>query len=276
MPRLPVFQHPMRAACLVAVLASLATGGTARAADDDTGAPETTGVTAGQPPRQSDPDFLFGRPRTVVGVSGGWLAASQAGGIFDLTRELLTVNEGDFDTAALRFVVGRAVSPRLDVVAEVGFSRASVASEFRDFVDLDDLPIVQTTQLTQAPVGGSLRVWLTPRGREVGRLAWVPNRIAPYVGAGGGGQWYRFTQFGDFVDDNDVDLPIFTDRLESSGWTASGHVFAGASVSLTRQLFLGVEARHVWANTPLSGDFVGFDNIDLNGFQATVGIEFVF
>ena len=274
MPRLPVFQHPMGAACLVAVLASLATGGTARAAEDDTGAPEITGAIAAQPPRQSDPDFLFGRPRTVVGVSGGWLAASQAGGIFDFTRELLTVNEGAFDTAALRFDVGRAVSPRLDVVAEVGFSRASVASEYRDFVDLDDLPIVQTTELTQAPVAGSLRFWLRPRGREVGRLAWVPNRIAPYVGAGGGTRWYRFTQFGDFVDF--VDLSIFTDRLESSGWTASGHVFAGASVSLTRQLFLGVEARYVWADTPLSGHFVGFDNIDLNGFQATGGIEFVF
>ena len=274
MPRLPVFQHPMAAACLVAVLASLATGGTERAAEDDTGAPEISGVIAAQPPRQSDPDFLFGRPRTVVGVSGGWLAASQAGGIFDFTRELLTVNEGDFDTAALRLDVGRAVSPRLDVVAEVGFSRASVASEYRDFVDLDNLPIVQTTELTQAPVGGSLRFWLTPRGREVGRLAWVPNRIAPYVGAGGGARWYRFTQFGDFVDF--VDLSIFTDRLESSGWTASGHVFAGASFSLTRHLFLDGEARYVWADTPLSGDFVGFDNIDLNGFRATGGIEFVF
>ena len=260
----------MRAACLVAVLASLATGETAHAADDDS----LTGVTTGQPARRVDPDFLFGRPRTVVGVSGGWLAASQAGGIFDFTRERLTVNEGDFNTAALRFDVGRAVSPRLDLVAEVGFSRASVASEYRDFVDLDDLPIVQTTELTQAPVGATLRFWLTPRGREVGRLAWVPNRVALYVGAGGGTRWYRFTQFGDFVDF--VDLSIFSDRLESSGWTLSGHAFAGGSVSLTRRLFLGVEARYVWARTPLSGDFVGFDNIDLNGVQATVGIEFVF
>ena len=271
MARLP---HPLRAACLVAVLASLTTGGTARAADDQTGAPAATGVRAGQPPRRSDPDFLFGRPRTVVGVSGGWLAASQVGGIFDFTRERLTVNEGDFDTTAFRFDVGRAVSPRLDVVAEVGFSRASVASEYRDVVDFDDLPIVQTTELAQASVGGSLRFWLRPRWREVSRLAWVPNRIAPYVGAGGGARWYRFTQAGDFVDF--VDLSIFTDRLESSGWTASGHLFAGASASLTRQLFLGVEARYVWADTPLSGDFVGFDNIDLNGFQATGGIEFVF
>ena len=269
-----MFQHPPHVACLAFVLATLATPGTARATDGEPGALETSGVTAGQPPRQSAPDFLFGRPRGVVGVAGGWLVASQSGGIFDFTHDRLTVDGGGFDTAMFRFEAGRSIGPRLDVVAEVGFSGATIASEYRDFVDIDDLPIVQTTELTQTLVGGSLRFWLIPRGREVGRFAWVPNRVAPYVGAGGGALRYRFTQFGDFVDF--IDLSIFSDRLESSGWTASGHVFAGTSVNVTRQLFVGIEARYVWADTPLSQDFVGFDNIDLDGFQATVGIAFVF
>ena len=266
-------RHSARAACLIAALATVATGGTAQANDDDTAPPETRSGAVEQPP-QADPDFLFGRPRAMVAVSGGWLVASQSGGIFDFTRELLTINEGDFDTVAVRFTAGRAVSPRLDWLVEVGVSQASLTSEYRDQVEGDDLPIVQTTELKQTPVGGSLRFWLIPRGREVGRFAWVPNRIAPFVGVGGGAQWYRFTQFGDFVDF--VDLSIFTDRLESSGWTASRHVFAGASINVTRGLFVDVEARYVWANTPLSRDFVGFDNIDLNGFQTTGGIEFVF
>ena len=298
MSRLPVFQHPPPIACLVAVLATLATPGTARAADSEPDAPETSGVTAGQPGRQSAPDFLFGRPRSVVGVAWGWLVASQSGGIFDFTRDLLTVDEGDFDTGMFRLEAGLSIGPRLDVLAEVGFSGSAIASEYRDEVETvvdtavevfagsvaaaaavrvvtaTDLPIVQTTELMQSLVGGSLRFWLIPRGREVGRFAWVPNRFAPYVGAGGGAQWYRFTQFGDFVDF--IDYSIFSDRLESSGWTASGHVFAGTSVNLTRKLFVGIEARYVWADTPLSQDFVGFDNIDLNGFQVTAGIEFVF
>ena len=274
MSRLPVFQHLPRVACLAAVLATLASPGTARAADSEPGAPETSGVAAGQPPRQSAPDFLFGRPRSVVGVAGGWFVASQSGGIFDFTRDLLTVNDGDFDTGAFRVHIGLSVGPRLDVIAEVGFSRATITSKFRDFVDLDDLPIVQTTELTQAPFGGSLRFWLIPRGREVGRFAWVPNRIAPYVGAGGGTQYYHFTQSGDFVDF--VDLSIFTDRLDSSGWTPSGHVFGGASINLKRQVFATVDTRYVWANTPLSDDFIGFDTIDLNGLRIMVGIEYLF
>ncbi|MDP6580072.1 MAG: hypothetical protein QF681_05405 [Vicinamibacterales bacterium] len=228
----------------------------------------------GQPPRPGNADFLFGRPRTFFGASAGWLAASQAGGVFDFTRDLLTVNDGDFNTGTFRFSVGRALSPRLDLVGEIGVSRATIPSEYRDFVDTDELPIVQTTKLTQVPIGGSLRFWLTPRGREISRFAWVPSRIAVYTGAGGGARWYRFGQFGDFVDF--VDLAIFNDGLESSGWTASGHVLAGASISVTRRLFLSLETRYAWANSPLSGDFVGFDNIDLNGLQSTVGIEVVF
>ncbi len=42
------------------------------------------------------------------------------------------------------------------------------------------------------------------------------------------------------------------------------------------QLFANVEGRYVWANTLLSRDFVGFDNIDLNGLRITVGIEYLF
>ena len=274
MPSIPVLPRPMRAACLVAVLATLFGGGMAHADDETSRASETVGVTAGQPPRQSAPDFLFGRPRTVVGVSGGWLVASESGGIFDFTRKFLTVDDGDFDTGTFRLTFGRSVSPRLDLLVEGGFSHATITSEYRDFVDSDGLEIVQTTELTQGPLAGSVRVWLIPRGREVGRFAWVPNRIAPYVGAGGGTQYYHFTQSGDFVDF--VDLSIFTDRLDSSGWTPSGHVFGGASINLKRQVFATVDTRYVWANTPLSDDFIGFDTIDLNGLRIMVGIEYLF
>jgi len=227
-----------------------------------------------QTSRETTPDFLFGRPRHQLGVSGGWLVASQSGGVFDFTRDLLTVNDGDFDTASMRFGFGRSLSPRLDLVAEIGYSGAKAASEYRDFVDNDDLPIVQTTQLSQAPLVVGLRLWLIPRGREISRFAWVANRFAPYVGVGGGTQWYRFRQAGDFVDF--VDWSIFGDVFESSGWAATGHVLAGASIHLSRRLSMVIEARYLWANTALGRDFVGFEDIDLNGSHITAGIEVLF
>ena len=106
------------------------------------------------------------------------------------------------------------------------------------------------------------------------RLAWVPNRIAPYVGFGVGSTWYQFQQFGEFVDIND--LSIFDAQLESSGWAASAHVMGGVNIRLNRFTFADIQMRYTKANTALSQDFVGFDNIDLNGSQVTVGIEWVF
>lgn len=232
---------------------------------------EAPGATAAQPVER---DFLFGPPRTVLGVSGGWLVGSERGELFDFIREELTIDDGDFDTAEVRFVAGRAFGPRLDLLAEVGVSHATVLSEYRELVEGNDLPITQTTELTRVPVGGSLRFWLIPRGRGIGRFAWVPARIAPYVGVGGGGQWYRFLQFGDFVDF--VDFGIFSDAFESSGWAWSGHLFGGASITLTRQLFLTLEARQHWASTPLSGDYIGFEDLDLDGLRVTAGLEFLF
>ena len=243
----------------------------AAAAGDNEAAGATTAAGSAQP---AERDFLFGRPRTVVGIAGGWLVGTERGELFDFIRDELTVEDGDFDTGAVRFLAGRAVAPRLDLLAEVGVSRATVLSEYREFVDIDDLPIPQTTEFTRVPVGGSLRLWLVPRGREIGRFAWVPTRVAPYVGVGGGGQWYRFLQFGDFVDF--VDLGIFSEAFESSGWAWSGHLFGGASIMLTRQLFLTIEARQHWARTPLSNDYVGFEDIELDGLRITAGLEFVF
>ena len=270
-----------QSACLVAITVALATGAPAFAADPDDRPGPSLAATV-QPPPQADPDFLFGRPRTFYGVYGGWLLASQRGGVFDFTREHLTVDEGAFDSALIRFAFGLALAARADLLFEVGVSQATVQSEDREYLDdnytpfdpSDDRPIAQTTQFKQLPIGASVRYWLRPRGREVGRYAWVPHRVAPYVGIGGGTQRYRFTQEGDFVDYRD--FAIFSGVFHSQGWAASGHVFGGTSIKLTRRVFAGVEARYVWADTPLSNDFSFSDSIDLSGLRITGGIEFVF
>jgi hypothetical protein len=115
---------------------------------------------------------------------------------------------------------------------------------------------------------------LVPRGREVGSVAWVPTTIVPYVGAGGGAHWYKLTQQGDFVDA--LDLSVFTDFFESSGWKPSVHVFGGADFKMYRRLYLTVEARYQWANGDFGTDFINFDPIDLSGLHIGTGINIVF
>jgi hypothetical protein len=68
-------------------------------------------------------------------------------------------------------------------------------------------------------------------------------------------------------------LDIFPDVFESSGWTPTAHVLAGADFSLTPRLALNAEGRYGWAKADMGPDFVGFDKIDLAGFQATLGLS---
>ena len=125
-----------------------------------------------------------------------------------------------------------------------------------------------------AQIGGSLRYALTPRGTDVSRYAWVPRRVVPFVGAGGGAIFYEFSQSGDFVDF--VDLSVFPDFFRSKGWAPSAHAFGGVDLQLYRALYGTIEGRYVWGSAELSRDFVDFDPIDLAGFRLSAGINLLF
>jgi hypothetical protein len=227
------------------------------------------------PPRPA-PDFLFGEPRGSVGLRASWVFARAGSDLFDFIQQQLTIDPGDFNAPAVAVDVGVAASRRLEVLIGFEFSDARTSSEYRDFVDNNRQPISQQTELRQANVSGSVKIALTPRGRSISRLAWVPRRATPYVGAGGGYLWYRFEQRGDFVDVFSARRTVFTDRLRSQGWTPSAHVFGGIDVRLARRLFASVEGRYLWASASLQQSFEGFEPIDLAGLRLATGINVLF
>jgi opacity protein-like surface antigen len=215
--------------------------------------------------------FLFREPRGTVGVRGGRTFARADSDLFDFVAEQLTIEDGDFDASTLGVDVALRWKPRLDLVLGVEYSRASVQSEFRDYVDQNDMPITQETRLTQLPLTASVKYYLTPRGRRVGNYAWVPKSVAPYLGGGAGLVRYEFEQVGDFVDF--VDLSIFTTAVSAEGWASTLHAFAGLDLTLTPRLFLGLEARYAWGEGELGQDFVDFEPIDLAGLRTTAGLH---
>ncbi len=219
-------------------------------------------------------DFLFGRPRGSFVVRGGWQMAAASSDIYDFFTERLTIENSDFDSFVFGFDAGFALASRIELVGGFEFSRASVSSEYRDFVDENDLPILQDTRLTIVPVTASAKVYLTPRGREVSRYAYVPSKVRAYVGGGGGFVWYELEQVGDFVDF--IDLTIFTSEFNSSGFGFAAQAFGGIEVSLTPRWFLVGEGRYLWSDADLEGDFVSFEPIDLSGARISAGVGFVF
>jgi len=223
---------------------------------------------------QSPAGFRFSPPRSSIGLRGGFTFNRAGSDVYDFIIEQLTVERSDFNAPTFAIDFGWNLSERVDLVLGLEYGRASKRSEYRDYVDQDDIPIVQDTQLTQVPLTLSVRFYLTPRGRSVGQYAWVPSTAAVYVGGGGGATWYRLEQFGEFVDFRD--LVIFEDVFVSDGWTIAGHVFAGVDLKLSTSIGLVLEGRYQFASHDLTGSFIGFDPIDLNGLRLMAGVSFKF
>lgn len=237
--------------------------------------PGETGRTAGgQAPVRRPPDFLFGRPAMKIGLRALWRQAPRASDVLDVATELLTLDRNALAGAGFIADVGFPLAGRLDGVVGFEYSRASALSEDREYVDEGGLPIEQVTTLGQAHLSAGVELALLPRGRAIGQYVWIPRRVAPYVGAGGGLLRYTFRQEGDFVDY--TDLAIITEQYVTSGWTPGAHVLGGVDVQVTRRLAVSAEARYVWARTTARDSFAGVGDVDLTGLRIAGGVQFAF
>jgi len=215
--------------------------------------------------------FLFRQPRASLTLRAGFDRASAQSDIFDDVTDNLTLDRGDFAGARLGLDLAIRMAPRLDLVVGSGYAGTNERSEFRDFVDNNDLPIEQTTTFQRVPVTAGVTAYLTSRGRSIGRFAYVPARFVPYVGGGIGAMWYRFRQTGDFINFETND--VFSDTFVSSRWTPTAHALAGIELSVGPRIAVTGEGKYEVARTEMSDDFDGFDKIDLSGFSATIGIQ---
>lgn len=223
-------------------------------------------------PPQGGPGFLFHTPRVTWGIRGGFNVRSASSGVYDSVTTWLTLNKRDFNAFSVASDLGVTVAGPLELVLGGGYTARRAQSEFRDYVDQNDQPITQSTALRTVPLTLAARLYLTSRGRQIGRFVWIPTRIMPYIGVGTGVMGYWFEQKGSFVDF--ADLSIFTDTFRSHGWAPLGMALAGADYSLGSRLFVNADVRYIRANAALHGQFVNFtDGIDLSGVQFSMGLH---
>lgn len=220
---------------------------------------------------QGGPGFLFSRPHVSLGIRTGYSVPRLSSHIFEFSRQEFTLNRFDFDAPYLGGELAVRLSERWDVALTAGWSESHGSSEYRYWVDQDNLPIEQETTFQTVSVAAGARYYFRDRGRSIGRFAWVPARLAPYVGAGIGVVSYDLTQSGDFVDFQTLD--IVSDVLTGSGSGASLHASAGADVSIGKQFYLTGEARYTLASGGMDGDYSLYPWIDLSGLQLTTGIS---
>jgi hypothetical protein len=217
------------------------------------------------------PDFLFAEPHFAFTLRGGMTFPRAGSDVFASAMQDLTLGKGDFRAITGAMDLSFRVAPRLDAVLSGSYGRSSKRSEFRAYLDNNNLPIEQRTRLSQVPLTAGLKAYLLPRGHQIGHFVWIPARVAPYVGAAGGFVWHRFEQSGDFVDHRD--LAIYSATSVADGWSPTAHVFGGVDIGITRHAALKVEARYAFASADPGPDFANFNSLDLNGLQTTVGLS---
>ena len=224
--------------------------------------------------QSSGQGFLFKQPTFQVGVHAGYMLADAGGAVLNHARDQLTLGGRDFDASSWGVEFAVRGSERFDLALDFRFSRSDVRSEMRDWLE-EGFPIEQTTTFTRIPVTVSTRFYLRDRGRAISQFAWIPAKWAPFVGAGAGIIWYRFEQNGDFVDIATCDptgCAIVNFTLESNGWARTAHAFAGVDISISPRFLWTLEGRYALGRdrTGLSFDY---DNLNLSGFQATIGVS---
>ncbi len=215
--------------------------------------------------------YFFKSPSVTFSLRAGAALPTAKDPLHRFFFDELTLNRRDFASITLGGDVAVYLTRRLDLVGSASYAQITKDSEFRDWVDQDDLPIEQTTKLKRTPVLVGFRVFPWERGQSVGKFAWIPSSLLPYAGGGVGFMWYELEQEGWFVDHDDLD--IFADTFLASGTVPLFSGFAGAEWWPAARLGLTLEGRFSHARARLLGDFRAFNHIDLGGFQLVAGIS---
>jgi len=242
--------------------------------------------------------FLFRRPRGSLSIWTGYDRALANSPIFQFVTDTFTLSKSSFGAFAIGGDLAFTVAPRLELMFSAGWAGSKSSSAYRNWTVVPcgispssticagsvgtgpvcggcvRTPIQQTTALERVPLTASLKWYLTAPGEAIGHFAWVPTRYAPFVGVGGGLMWYRFQQYGRFVDY--ADNTVANDAVSSDQWTGEVHAFAGVDVALGPRYILTGRAQYTWAKSTLGSDFVGPNSVDLSGLSITAGLGFRF
>lgn len=150
----------------------------------------------------------------------------------------------------------------------IGFAidayQRTLQTSYRDFISESGREIQQSLKLNIVPVGVELRLGPTQRGR-----------LSPYVAAGGDLFFYKYEEFGDFIDFDDPQQPIVPDSFVSEGVAPGFHVAGGVRVPVSDDFSIVAEGRYQWAEDDMGDDFRG-NRIDLSGGSVTLGLNIRF
>lgn len=201
---------------------------------------------------------------------GGFIPRADSN-LFDDDSSLYTVNKEDWRgvTGGAEFSFTPADHVELGLHLD-GYGRR-VDTTYRDYTRPSGAEIEQSLRLTLIPLGATLR--FLPADRHA--------TVSPYVGVGPDVVFYKYEEFGDFIDFFDPDLAITPDHFISESTAFGAHALGGIRFYVNRDIAIVGEAKYLWAHDDMGDDFLpnspGLVNrIDLSGWIFTGGVHLRF
>jgi hypothetical protein len=185
------------------------------------------------------------------------------GDVLNANSTFLTFEVDDFNGASIG---GEWLVPFNNFIEGgigISFSRKSVESVYRDYVDDLGGEIFQETKLRMLPIAFTIRV--VPTGQR--------SVVQPYFGAGLGIINWRYSETGEFIDFG-AGGEIFHDSFVADG-SETGPVILGGIRFAGRSASGGFEIRYQKADADLDPRFTA-PRLDLGGwtYNGTFGFRF--
>jgi hypothetical protein len=201
---------------------------------------------------------------------GGFLPRADSN-LFRDDSELYTVDKEDWRgfTGGAEFTIEPSDHVEFGLHLD-GYSR-TVDTNYRNYTRPSGGEILQSLRLTLVPLGATVR--LLPSDRYA--------TLQPYVGVGPDLVFFKYEEFGDFIDFGSEELDIVADHFRSDGMKPGFHVVGGLRVRIGYDFSIVGEARYQWAKGELGDDFrpqPGQDalRLDMSGLSAVVGLSLRF
>lgn len=185
--------------------------------------------------------------------------------LWEINMENLALSKQDMQDKYYAGEFEQFVGRNLSLTLEVGHYMEEHYSMYRDYEYDDGTPIYQNVALRVINMEAGFKFY--PLGHR--------GKLSPFVGAGFGMYYWKFEQWGDFIDfvDDVINQDVYA---ESHAFTPGFNAKGGFVYRPSRSLGIGVEARYQNLKGELGSFFEGFEKLDMSGMSYALTIHLFF
>jgi opacity protein-like surface antigen len=188
--------------------------------------------------------------------------------LFQDVCTLYFAQPSDFDGVYGGVEFNQVLTSYVEVGVSYDYYSRTTDTSYRDYERPGGGDIFQSLRLRVAPLG--LTVRLMPTSKKA--------KVVPYIGGGIDALFYKYEEYGDFIDFFDPDLAITPDHFVSESTAFGYHALGGLRFYVNRDFAIVAEGRYQWGKDDMGEDFAPnepglINTIDLSGWTATIGVH---